>query len=349
LTQTAVLVPSDGNSGDYFGVAVAIHGDVIVVGSAQDYFNPGGPGAAYVFVKPADGWKGQLTETAKLIASDGMNRDGLGSSVSISGNTIVAGAPGSYPFSTSGATYVFVEPASGWKNATETAKLTAADGGTADEFGYSVSLDGASLVAGAPNNQEKGAAYVFVEPSGGWKDATQTAKLTASDEAKNDNLGYSVSIAGNTVATGAPFAPVGPNQNEGATYVFVEPSGGWKNMTQTAKLTEADGEAGDLMGSSVAISGSVIAAGSADYSRGPFLKQRAEPAFWREGAVYLFTEPKGGWTTASSQTKLTGSDARYRALLGSSVALNGEMIVTGAPGLSYFIPWPGAAYLFGRP
>jgi hypothetical protein len=349
LTQTAVLVPSDGNFGDYFGVAVAMDEDVIVVGAAQDQFNPGGTGAAYVFVKPVGGWKGQLTETAKLIASDGMKWDGLGASVSISGNTIAAGAPGSSLSSTPGAGYIFVKPTGGWKNATQTAKLTSSDGGVYDEFGYSVSLDGASLVAGAPNNQEKGAAYVFVEPSGGWKDATQTGKLTASDGAKNDNLGYSVSIAGNTVATGAPFAPIGPNQNEGAAYVFVEPSGGWKNMTQTAKLTEADGEAGDLMGSSVAISGSVIAAGSADYSRGPILKQRAEPAFWQEGAVYLFTESKGGWTTASSKTKLTGSDARYRAWLGTSLALRGNMIVTGAPALSYFAPWQGAAYLFGHP
>lgn len=348
LTQTAVLVPSDGNSGDYFGIAVAIHGDVIVVGSAQDQFNPGGPGAAYVFVKPADGWKGQLTETAKLVASDAMKGDGLGAAVSISGNTIVAGAPGSYPFSTSGATYVFVEPASGWKDATETAKLTASDGAIADELGYSVSLDGESLVAGAPNNEGKGAAYIFVEPSGGWKDAPQTAKLTASDGAKQDNLGYSVSITGKTVAAGAPYASVRSNQDEGAAYVFVEPSGGWKNVTQTAKLTEADGEAGDLMGSSIVIDGGIIAAGAAEYSRGPILKEGG-PAFWQEGAVYLFTEPTGGWRTASSKTKLNGSDARYRAWLGSSLALRGNVIVTGAPALSYFAPWQGAAYLFERP
>ena len=347
LTQTALLVPSDGNVGDYFGIAVAVQGDIIVVGSAQDQYNPGGPGAAYVFVEPAGGWKGQLTETAKLVASDGMKWDGLGSSVSISGNTIVGGAPGSVTFTTPGAAYVFVKPASGWKNATETAKLTASDGANADELGYSVSLDGEILVAGAPNNQEKGAAYIFVEPSGGWKDATQTAKLTASDGAKGDDMGNSVSIAGDSVVAGAPA--LYEDQQEGAAYVFVEPSGGWKNMTQTAKLTEADGQAGDLMGSSVAISGRVIAAGSAGYSRGPTLKQRGGPAFLQEGAVYLFTEPKGGWITASSKTKLTGSDARYRAWLGSSVNLTGNAIITGAPALSYFAPWQGAAYVFERP
>jgi hypothetical protein len=347
LTQTAVLVPSDGNFGDYFGIAVAMHEDVIVVGSAQDQFNPGGAGAAYVFVKPAGGWNGQLTETAKLIASDGVKWDGLGSSVSISGNTIVAGAPGSALSNTPGAGYIFVKPTGGWKNATQTAKLTSSDGGAYDSFGYSVSLDGASLVAGAPGNQQNGAAYVFVEPSGGWKDATQTAKLTASDGAKNDNLGNSVSIAGHTVVAGAPA--LYEDQKEGAAYVFVEPSSGWKNMTQTAKLTEGDGQAGDHLGSSVGISERVIAAGSSGYSRGHTLKQRGGPAFWQEGAVYLFTESNGGWRTASSKTKLNGSDARYRAWLGTSLALRGNMLVTGAPALSYFGPWQGAAYLFRRP
>ena len=346
MTQTAVLVPSDGKYGDYFGDAVAIRGDVIVVGASQSspYSQTTGPGAAYVFVKPAGGWKGQLTETAKLIASDGVKGDGLGTSVSISGNTIVAGAPSSSPFNNPGATYVFVEPAGGWKNAAQTAKLTAPDGGVYDAFGYSVSLDGETLVVGSPGNQENGAAYIFVEPAGGWKDATQTAKLTASDGLKNDNLGYSVSISGNAVAAGAPFA-LG---EEGKVYVFVESAGGWKNMTQTAKLTERDGEAYDLLGSSLAMDGNTIAAGAAEYSRGPNLKHGG-PAFWREGAVYLFTEPDGGWTTASSKTRLTGSDAKYAAYLGSSVDLSGSTIVTGAPFMRSLTNDIGSAYFFKRP
>ena len=352
LTQTAILVPSDGNSGDYFGVAVAMRGDVTVVGAPEQFYADA-PGAVYVFVKPPGGWKGQLTETAKLVASHGMNGDGLGSSISISGNTIVAGAPGSSLSGTAGAGYIFVKPTGGWNNATQTAKLTASDGGPNDALGYSVSINGNTATTGAPgalggSNQSSGAAYVFVEPTSGWKDATQTAKLTASDGVKGDVLGYSISIGGNTVATGAPYALVGSNQNQGAAYVFVEPPGGWKNMTQTAKLTEADGEARDLLGSSVATSGSVVAAGAAEYSRGPTLRQGG-PAFWQEGAVYLFAEPSGGWRTASSKTKLNGSDARYRAWLGSSLALKGNTIITGAPALSYFAPWQGAAYLFVRP
>ena len=163
-------------------------------------------------------------------------------------------------------------------------------------------------------------------------------------------MGNAVSIAGKTVVTGAPNQSIGLNQRQGAAYVFAKPPGGWKNATETAKLTEADGQAGDLLGSSVAIDRNVIAAGAAEYSRGAVLKrQYYGGAFWQEGAVYLFTEPTGGWKTASGKTKMTGSDARYRAWLGSSLAIKGNVLITGALALSYLAPWQGAAYLFEHP
>jgi hypothetical protein len=94
----------------------------------------------------------------------------------------------------------------------------------------------------------------------------------------------------------------------------------------------------------VAISGSVIAAGAADYTRG-FITIDG-PAFWREGAVFIFTEPKDGWKTASSKIKATGSDARNASYLGSSVALSGNTIIAGAPLSARGLGW---AYIFGRP
>ena len=44
---------------------------------------------------------------------------------------------------------------------------------------------------------------------------TQTAKLTASDGAAGDDFGDSVSISGNTVVVGAPYATVGSNAARG--------------------------------------------------------------------------------------------------------------------------------------
>ena len=76
----------------------------------------------------------------------------FGDSVSISGNTVVVGAPDATIGSNSqqGAAYVFTESGSGWANMTQTAKLTASDGAAGDAFGISVSISGNTVVVGAP-------------------------------------------------------------------------------------------------------------------------------------------------------------------------------------------------------
>jgi len=173
-----------------------------------------------------------FVQQAKLTASDGAQFDALGTSVAISGATIVVGAPsatiGSNPGQ--GAAYVFVRPRSGWADGTQTAKLTASDGAASDNFGSSVAISGGTIVVGAPDatvggNHDQGAAYVFAKPRSGWADATQTAKLTASDGASDNLLGVSVAISGGTIVAGAPDATVTGNPFQGATYVFSRSQG----------------------------------------------------------------------------------------------------------------------------
>lgn len=342
MTQAATLISSDENVCD-FAVSVAISGDTIAVGASQDawWCSVKGPGAAYVFVKPASGWSGTLTPNAKLTASDGAVGDALGSSIGVSGKTVLSGAPGSYPFTTPGATYVFVEPATGWVNETQTAKLTASDGKNGAQLGYSASISRNTVVAGAPYatiraHQSQGAIYVFTKPAGGWANKTQTAKLTASDGGKNNYLGNSVSADGNTVIGGAPYATVGSQKSQGAAYLYVEPSGGWTNMNETAKLTAV--YHGVLaLGFSVALDNNTAVAGAPYIDSGQNLGG---------GAAYVFVKPKTGWETASSNTRLVGSDAKFRAYMGSSVAVDGHTVVAGAPAISQFT---GAAYLFWHP
>ncbi|HXM21637.1 MAG TPA: hypothetical protein VN948_10280 [Terriglobales bacterium] len=342
MTQTATLIPSDGNGCNFFGASVAISGDMIVVGASQDaWWCRTGLGAAYVFVKPAGGWSGTLTQTAKLTASDGATGDALGASISVSGNTVVSGAPGTYPFGAPGGAYVFVKPASGWVNETQTAKLTASDGLTGDQLGYSVSISSNTVVAGAPLAtvgaiQAPGAMYVFMKPAGGWANSTQTAKLSASDGRPNDYLGYSVSADGNTVLGGATFATGGPHDSDGAAYVYVEPPSGWVNMNETAKLTAPNDGTGAL-GFSVALDNNIAVAGA------PYINYGQNFA---GGAAYVFVKPKSGWATGSSKTKLVGSDAKFSAEMGSSIAVDGHTVVAGAPAINRDT---GAAYVFWQP
>jgi FG-GAP repeat len=106
--QLAELTTSDGGNP---GIVVAISGNTVVAGVGTN--NGAGPYTVYVFVEPASGWA-NMTETAKLTASDGQNGDGFGGSIGISGDTIIVGAPGFYGDSFSGAAYVFVKPKTGW-------------------------------------------------------------------------------------------------------------------------------------------------------------------------------------------------------------------------------------------
>ncbi len=77
----------------------------------------------------------------------------------------------------------------------------------------------------------------------------QQAKLTASDGATNDFFGRSVAVSGDTIVVAAVGDDIGANINQGSTYVFVKPAGGWSGaLTESAKLIAADGAFDDQFG-----------------------------------------------------------------------------------------------------
>jgi hypothetical protein len=287
----------------------------------------------YVFTRVGGTW----TQAAKLTASDGAVGDGLGFSVAICGTTIAAGAlfatvNGNFA---QGAVYVFTRAGHTWHQA---AKLTASSGAAGDYLGFSVAVSGTTIAAGAPDatvngNPAPGAVYVFTKPASGWADETQAAKLTGPVGAPDDAVGSSVAISGTTIAAGAYYATVNGNDYQGAVYVFTRARDTW---TRTAKLTATSGA---TLGNSVAISGTTIAAGAPDAT---------VSADYRQGAVYVFTKPAGGWADETQAAQLTATGATSDSL-GWSVALSGATIAAGAPfatvnGNTY----QGAAYAFTK-
>jgi len=288
-----------------FGYAVGISGTTIAA-TANDEIA--------VYVEPKAGWGNMSAPTAKLSASDGT----VFSSVAISGNTIVAG---SVQDGGTGAAYVFVEPSGGWKNMTETAKLTASDAAPGDFIGTSVAIAAGTIVVGADQNNSvgasfppepngAGAAYVFVEPSGGWKSATETAKLTGSDSVVGDDFAYNVAIIGNTIAASAPNAMIGSTNLEGAIYIFQKNGSQWKNSTQTAKLTASDGHSVTLLGMGLSLNGNTLAAAAFD-------------------KVYLFFKPASGWSTGTQNVEMSSSSYTFYGL--NSVAIYQGNVLAGSP------------------
>jgi hypothetical protein len=117
-----------------------------------------GAGKAYIFVKPAGGWKTTSHFNAELTASDGSPGDVFGWSPSVTSNRAVIGAAGA------NAAYVFNKPKTGWKTTSHfNAKLMPADG-TKGVFGFSTAISGNTIAVGAlasPGNGGPGATFVF--------------------------------------------------------------------------------------------------------------------------------------------------------------------------------------------
>jgi len=168
INEDAKLTALDAAAFDFFGESVSVSGDTAVVGALFDDDAGSQSGSAYVFVKPAGGWAGSLTETAKLTASDAAASDFFGESVSVSGDTAVVGArfdgdacPSNINCH-SGSAYVFTRSGGIW---TEQAKLTASDAVAGDQFGGAVTVSGGTAVVGArlddDAGSQSGSAYVF--------------------------------------------------------------------------------------------------------------------------------------------------------------------------------------------
>jgi hypothetical protein len=306
---TGKLVSSDGAAGDQFGAAVAIQGDVIVVGAP--FHPPNEAGAAYTF--PATG-PAVRTETAKLTASAPSADAQLGTSVAIDGETIVAGAPAMGTVGP-GAAYTF--PATG-PSQNQTAVLTASDAEAGAALGESVAVDGDTIVAGAPLDDANsvGAAYTFATTGDPVDD--ETAKLTASDSPPNGALGTSVAIDGDTIVAGAPGVTLGSLATAGAAYTF--DATGLAIRNETAQLTLSNPAANDEFALSVDISGPTILAGA------PFVDVGPASA---HGAAYTFA------STGTAQRTETGTlfanDPQAEALFGAAVAIDGETMIGGSP------------------
>jgi len=200
--------------------------------------------------------------------------------------------------------------------------LTPSDGSAGGDFGASLSMTGNTLVVGAlaetiANTSNEGAVYVFVRPSSGWRDTTETAKLTASDGNQDEAVGQSVAIHDGTIVAGAGCATVNGNVCQGAAYIFVKPNEGWIDMTESAKITASDGDQLDVFGASVAITSDTIAVGAGGHRSGA-------------GAAYLFIKPVTGWAS-SVETAELGVLATRPILTGASVAFFGKRLLAGTP------------------
>lgn len=301
-------------AGDKFGYSVALSGSTIVVGSPYGSKDVLYAGSVCVF----DAASGSLLRT--LNSPTPTMGDNFGSSVAISGNMIVVGAPYDDTGATNaGSAYVF-DAASGNLLQTLNNPTPAAD----DRFGCTVAVSGSAIVVGAPYDDtgatDAGSAYVFDATSG-----NLLRTLNNLIPAAYDDFGYSVAVSGSTVVVGTPYDDTGAIY-AGAAYVFDAASG---NLLRT--LNNPALAAYDSFGCAVAISGSTIVVGA---------NHVGADASW-VGSAYVFDAASGNLLRTLNNPTPATSDC-----FGYSVAVSGANALIGACGVDGRNTNTGEAYLF---
>jgi uncharacterized membrane protein len=234
-SQQAYIKASNTQQSYYFGFSVALDGDTLAVGSKFEASSLTGvnpdpsdrsalaAGAVYLFTRTSGMW----TQQAYIKASNTRQNYLFGNAVSLSHDTLAIGSPGESSAATgingnqndfnamnAGAVYVFFRTNGTW---TQQSYIKASNTKATDEFGYSVSVLGDTLLVGSHLESNSatgvdgnpmgggasasGAAYVFERAGTTW---SQRAYLKASNTGQNDQFGNAVAVSGDTLVVAAP-------------------------------------------------------------------------------------------------------------------------------------------------
>lgn len=305
----------------WFGASAAISGDYAVVGAPlADLNGKEDCGAAYIFKREGSGWRRQ----AKLSAGTGLPWDYFGSSVAISGDTVIVGASyaevdGLY---TAGAAYIFKRQNESW---VEQARLSSTNPAAGEYFGHSVAISGNHAMVGVDTSNDNlynPKVYIYHFDGTTW---IPRAQLSPSDPESYWHFGNSVSINGDYAAVGAPYNFISGDQ--GSVYLYEYDGFAWQEKNI---LTASDAGSHDHFGTSVSISGDYLIAGAINHDLAEPDGEEGEGGTLMvddAGAAYIFKRGPDGWF---EESKLVAGDAADRLKFGLSVAVNGEYALVGA-------------------
>ncbi len=366
--ELAQLIPSDGRT---LGTGVDLADGIAVVGA---YFDSSSAGAAYVFRREKTTWleqpKIEGPNFAKIL---------FGFSVAASGGDVLVGAPFCAPDgSAPGRVYLYrpggtsdccsahatpgcddeaceqflcaIAPTccdTAWiapcafiaNNDCETCgawveeELISSGASIDDGYGGSMAVDDDLLVVGAPGRCGRGLGlvYVFRREGAIWIEESELAADTGDPVVIG--FGASVAVDGDRLVVGAPFSACTDGSYAcGAAYIFRREGTGW---VEEAKLSAKSLEAVDRFGTSVDISGEYVAVGA-------FLD---DDAGINSGSAFMFRLEDGAWMEVA---KLIPPDIEAGDSFGGSVALDGDLLLVGAPGDDELGSEEGAVYLYER-
>jgi FG-GAP repeat len=227
--------------------------------------------------------------TTRLLATlkdpAGLNTDGFGSSVSISGSTAVVSSP------YSGIVYIYTKSKTGWR--TKPTVLLRDPVGPYEDFGWRVAISGKVIMVGAPGagTYDAGAVYVYTQTGTSWP--TTPSALLVCPASCSENFGIALKLSGTEAVVGSYNDGVvsSGGYHDGAAYIFSESSGTWQSV---ATLLNPDAGGLDLFGESVALSGTTVVVGAP--------RSTGSTTTSGPGAAYVYREVAGVWPTQPTVT-----------------------------------------------
>jgi hypothetical protein len=324
------------------GGAISLSGEILAVGVPLEDSNATGvngndqddsnynSGAVYVF---SHNDVGEWSQEAYIKPLSIMSISYFGSSVAISGDTLVIGSP--YEYSDNGSAYVYTRDVQGIWSLQDRITAPVTDTDTPDSFGAQVSISGNTLAIGAHredssaigidgdeynnNSAASGAVYIYTRNNSGvW---SKEAYIKASNTESRDYFGTSISLQAGILAVGAhgeDSAATGINGDQsnndqsssGVVYVFSSDDFG--NWSQEAYIKPST-QHYTFFGNTVRLSGNTLAVGTQV-----------------RGEAYVFTRDGGGvWTEQAHITAHTPQHVCYGAAK-DNVALSGDTLVIGS-------------------
>ncbi len=347
LTQTQKLVRALPATGDQLGYAVAADGEWAVLGAPYGDGQGTDTGVVTLFRRSGSPGAYTWTEFATRSANDGLRGDLFGWAVSLHGDCLVVSAPGDDDdFTDSGTVYVyrFDSDTQAWN---QEAKLRPEDTTGGLQFGQAVAVYGDLVLVGAPywdgTQIDCGAVYAFRHTENATTHAhtwTQEARLTAPVQGYHDYFGTAVDLYDDLAAVGASEDD-DQGDASGSAFVFLRtPVGEAGAWSLEAQVNASDAATGDRFGSSVAIDNGWLLVGAPQEDRD----------YDNQGAAYSFARAakSGGGYTWSQTAKLYVSTSANNDRYGTSVALEGDLAVIGAPYFDATDTDIGAAYAYQR-
>lgn len=320
----------------HFGTVTAAQGNLVVVGAPYDDTAGQDSGAVFVY-----DWSGgpPSAPAMTLVSPEPSPYNHFGSSVAVSGNLIVIGAPqNDTGASNAGRAYIFdLQGGSPTLIATLNNPTPASD----DTFGGSVAIYGNRVVVGAHRDDtgktNSGTAYLFDLMS--FTPSVPVATLVNPDADIGDYFGASVAISGSRIAIGCPREST-VDDSAGRVYLYSLPTAGAPTYLGFVEHPLAD--SGDYFGGSVALSANYLAVGAFGDDT-DLAGDTDEETGSRTGSAFVFNVTG---TTASLVTMLSSPGQLDNAGYGAAVAAEGNRVMIGALGVLPAALSPGVVYAY---